>query len=248
MSNRETNLPAEDLERQDSIMEDIQALRPVESSPYGVKVLAGLVTILVPIVLVLTAVRLLLTPAFVQFEYRTPNFPADPYGFSREDRLYWSQIALDYLLNDAGIDFLADLRFGNGTPVYNQRELGHMVDVKNVVQAALYVWYGSLAVLVALGIYAWRGNWWWEYREAVARGGWGTIYLVGAVILFVLVGFGVFFVFFHEVFFDPGTWRFAYSDTLIRLFPERFWRDTFLVLGVLAGGGGLALAYVFKRR
>lgn len=248
MSNSETNLTPEDMERQDAIMEDIQALRLVESSPFGARVLAGLVTILVPVVLVLTAVRLLLTPAFVQFEYRTPNFPSDPYGFSRADRLYWSQIALDYLLNDAGIDFLADLRFGNGTPVYNQRELSHMVDVKNVVQAALYVWYGSLAMLVALGIYAWRGNWWGTYREAVARGGWGTIYLVGAVILFVLVGFGIFFVFFHEVFFDPGTWTFSYSDTLIRLFPERFWRDTFLVLGVLAGGGGLALAYAFRPR
>ncbi|MEJ2264119.1 MAG: TIGR01906 family membrane protein [Anaerolineales bacterium] len=213
----------------------------------GIQVLSWLVTILVPVALVLTAVRLLLTPVFVQFEYRTPNFPPDPYGFTQEDRLYWSQIALNYLLNDQGISYLGDLRFPDGNPLYNQRELKHMADVKKVVQAALKVWVGSLAGLALLGVLAWRAEWLQPFRHGLSRGGWLTVLLVGTVILFVLVGFGVFFVFFHDIFFAPGTWSFSYSDTLIRLFPERFWRDTFLVLGVLSGGVGLALGYIFQR-
>jgi integral membrane protein (TIGR01906 family) len=213
----------------------------------GIQVLSWLVTILVPVALVLTAVRLLLTPVFVQFEYRTPNFPPDPYGFTQQDRLYWSQIALNYLLNDQGISYLGDLRFPDGNPLYNQRELKHMADVKKVVQVALKIWVGSLAGLALLGVWAWRADWLQPFRHGLSRGGWLTLLLVGTVILFVLVGFGVFFVFFHDIFFAPGTWTFSYSDTLIRLFPERFWRDTFLVLGALAGGGGLALAYIFKR-
>ena len=68
------------------------------------QVLGWIVTILVPIVLVLTSVRLIMTPAFVYLEYHTPNFPKDTYGFTRQDRLYWSRFALDYLLNDEGID------------------------------------------------------------------------------------------------------------------------------------------------
>jgi integral membrane protein (TIGR01906 family) len=203
---------------------------------------------LVPIALVLTAVRLLLTPAFVQLEYRTPNFPPDFYGFSREDRLYWSQVALDYLLNDEGIDFLADLRFPDGSQVYNDRELIHMIDVKLVVQAALNFWYVSLAGLLFLFLWALRGSWMDAFLHGLARGGWLTIIVVGVVILFVLVGFGFFFVFFHDVFFDPGTWMFNYSDTLIRLFPERFWRDAFLAIGIISVLGGLALALGFKRR
>jgi integral membrane protein (TIGR01906 family) len=212
------------------------------------QILSWLVTILVTIALVLSAVRLLMTSAFVQLEYRTPNFPRDPYGFSRDERLYWSQIALDYLLNDEGIDFLADLRFPDGSPVYNERELVHMVDVKNVVQAALNVWYISVAGLLILGLWAWRGGWWDEYRQGLARGGWFTIFTIGAVILFVLVGFGIFFVFFHDVFFDPGTWVFHYSDTLIRLFPERFWRDAFLAIGSISILGGLALALGLRKK
>jgi len=79
------------------------------------RILAGLVSLLVLVALVLTSVRLLLTPSYVNFEYRTPNFPTDPFGFSRADRLYWSQVALDYLLNQAGISFLADLRFADAS-------------------------------------------------------------------------------------------------------------------------------------
>ena len=104
--------------------------------------------------LILTSVRLLMTPAFVQVEYRTPNFPADRYGFTREDRLNWSLIALDYLLNDEGISFLGDLRFEDGTQVYNERELGHMVDVKKVLEVALIVWYASIAGVLLLGLWA----------------------------------------------------------------------------------------------
>jgi integral membrane protein (TIGR01906 family) len=211
-------------------------------------VLPWLVSLLVPVALVLTAVRLLLTPLFVQFEYRTPKFPADPYGFTREDRLYWAQIALSYLLNNEGISFLGDLRFADGSPVYNERELGHMVDVKNVVHAALTVWYVSLGALLILDLWAWRGKWWEGFRMGLARGGWLTIILIGVAMAAVLIGFGVFFVFFHQVFFESGTWVFLFSDTLIRLFPERFWRDTFLALGALSLMGGLVLRFIFRKK
>ena len=202
--------------------------------------------ILVPVALILTSVRILLTPAFVEIEYRTPNFPADPYGFMQEDRLHWAQLARIYLLNDADISFLANMRFPDGSLVYNQRELGHMVDVKNVVKATLVVWYISLAILIGLGVWAVVGGWWDTYRLGLVRGGWLTVIFVGSVVLFVLVGFGVFFVYFHEVFFNPGTWIFEYSDTLIRLCPERFWRDAFLVIGGLSLAGGLALVFGYR--
>lgn len=212
------------------------------------KVLTWVVVILVPLVLILTSVRLLLTPAFVQLEYRTPNFPPDPYGFTQEDRLFWSRIALDYLLNDEGISFLEELQFEDGTPVYNSRELQHMVDVKNVLGSVLIVWYASLAGIFLLGIWAYWGGWWEEYRVGLRKGGWITVVLIAVTLVAVLIAFSVFFVFFHEVFFDPGTWIFRFSDTLIRLFPERFWRDTFIAIGLISIAAGLALALGFRKR
>jgi integral membrane protein (TIGR01906 family) len=219
----------------------------LETAPALRQIFSWIVTLLVPVVLIMAGVRLLLTPVFVPFEYSTPGFPDDPFGFTRQDRLRWSQIAVDYLLNDEGISFLGDLRFDDGQPVYNERELQHMVDVKNVVQAALLVWYVSLGLLAALGVGGYLAGLWPEFQAGLARGGLLTVILLGAIILFVLIAFGVIFVAFHNVFFAPGTWTFLHSDTLIRLFPERFWRDTFLAIGLLAGVPGLALWYFFRR-
>jgi integral membrane protein (TIGR01906 family) len=210
--------------------------------------LSWLVTILTPVVIVLTAVRLLMAPAFLSFEYNTPNFPPDRYGFTLQDRLYWSNIALEYLLNDAGIEFLGDLRFADGTPVYNQRELKHMVDVKIAVKAALNIWRVSGLALFLLALWAWRGGWFDAFRSGLARGAWLTAISVGALILFALLSFGVFFVAFHNVFFEPGTWMFEFSDTLIRLFPERFWRDIFIYVGVFSIGAGLLIAFLLRRK
>lgn len=209
--------------------------------------LGWLVTLLTPVVLVLTAVRLLMMPAFLTFEYNTPNFPADPYGFTQADRLGWSNIALEYLLNDAGIEFLGDLRFDDGSPVYNERELGHMVDVKIALTTALQVWRLSLGALTLLAIWAWLGGWIDAYRRWLGRGGWLTAIAIAVIIFFVLLSFGVFFVAFHNVFFEAGTWMFEFSDTLIRLFPERFWRDIFIYVGVLSGGVGLLIGLLLGR-
>lgn len=219
-----------------------------------------LTTLLVPVVLVLGAVRLLISPAYLLIEYNTPGFPADSYGFTKEDRLYWGRFAIDYLVNDAGIEYLGDLRFPEGqqappescrfmedcTRLYNDRELKHMLDVKVVVQAAMQIWVIAIALLLLFAVIAWRLNWWDSYRLAVSRGGWLTVLLLGGIVLFVLLAFGVIFVAFHNVFFESGTWVFFYSDTLIRLFPERFWRDTFIAVGMLAGSAGALLGLLVK--
>jgi integral membrane protein (TIGR01906 family) len=218
------------------------------------------IVLAVPVALVLTAVRMLISPVFLQIEYNTPGFPQDLFGFTKEDRIYWANFAVDYLVNDADISFLANLRFPEGqstppatcqymddcTKLYNERELKHMLDVKNVVQRALRVWYASLGLLLVTGILAYFDGWKAEYRRAIRSGGWLTVALLGAIILFVLLAFGVIFVMFHDIFFESGTWTFLFSDTLIRLFPERFWRDTFLAVGLLAGGTGLALGILLK--
>jgi len=203
--------------------------------------LSWLITLLVPAALVFLGLRLLLTPLFLQIEYRTPGFPADDYGFSLADRLHWSGIALQYLANDSGISFLGDLTFPDGSPLYNDRELSHMQDVKNVVQPVLKIGYSVWLVILGLGIWAQWGDWWQAYRRSLGRGGWLTAALVAAIAIFAATSFWQFFTDFHSLFFKGDSWLFLYSDTLIRLFPMRFWQDAFLAVGVIALGGGLVL-------
>jgi len=219
-----------------------------QNTPTLYRILSWVVTLLIPVALVLATARLIATPLFLKFEYNSPGFPEDFYGFTKEDRLYWSNNALDYLLNNAGISFLSDLKFPDGSPLYNERELKHMLDAKAVVKSTLAIWYASLAALFILGLWAWFGRWWPSYRSGLARGGMLTVILVGSLVLFILTAFGVFFVAFHNLFFASGTWLFEYSDTLIRLFPERFWRDLFIAIGLLSLAGGLALFFIARNK
>ncbi|MBN2500447.1 MAG: TIGR01906 family membrane protein [Anaerolineales bacterium] len=214
--------------------------------------LARIFNILVPIFVVLAiligAIRILVTPAFVRFEYATPNFPEDRYGFTEADRLKWAPYAVNYLVNSADPSYLGDLTFEDGSPLYNERELSHMLDVKNLTQAALKVWYGVLVVLLGLGIWAWRGDWLVEYQRMLGSGGKATVLFILALLVGVGLGFDAMFTGFHRIFFTGDTWLFNYSDTLIRLFPIRFWRDVFIALGVFSLVGGSALWLAFGRR
>jgi integral membrane protein (TIGR01906 family) len=199
--------------------------------------------ILIPLVLVLSSVWILLNTAkwWVQIEYQLPGFPEDRFGFTLEDRLYWSAIDIDYLLSDEELDYFDDLRLEDGSPMHNQRELRHMDDVKRLIHVVWYVLgFGLILGLIcelSLGIFA-------DSRvalETLKKGARNTLILVGLLILGVIVGFGVLFVGFHRIFFEGNTWLFLFSDTFIRLYPERFWRDTFIFLALITAVVGVVV-------
>lgn len=205
------------------------------------RVLTWFVTLLLPLALTFLGLRLLLTHAFLELEYRTPGFPSDDYGFNLQDRLHWSKLSVDYLLNNADISFLGNLTFPDGSALFTERELSHMQDVKNVVQPVLWIGYAVWAFLLGMGLWARFGGWWTEYVRGLRRGGWLSVVLLAVIGLFAGISFWQFFTVFHKLFFTGDSWLFLYSDTLIRLFPIRFWQDAFLFAGVLDLLGGLAL-------
>lgn len=210
-------------------------------SPGLKKFVQVVVAVLVFLLLLLTGIRLLLTETFVRFEYNQANFPADPYGMTKEERLKYAPIALEFLLNGSDESFLGDLRFDDGTILYNERELSHMVDVQALTQVFLNVWYVSAAVFLVIWIWAWRGNWLDDFRRMLSMGGLSTIVVLGTLILLMLLSFDMVFVGFHRIFFQGDSWLFLYSDTLIRLFPEKFWQDAFILVGVFSFLGGITL-------
>jgi integral membrane protein (TIGR01906 family) len=203
-------------------------------------------SILVPIVLVLSSVWILLNTAkwWVQIEYRLPGFPEDNFGFTLEDRLYWSAIDIDYLLSDATLDYFDAFRLADGSPMHNQRELRHMEDVKRLIDAVWYVlgigWI--LGLVMEFSLYRFVNA--QTALETLRRGARNVLILMGLLILGVIVGFGVLFVGFHRVFFEGDTWLFLYSDTFIRLYPERFWRDTFILLALITTAVGVGVYFL----
>jgi len=235
----------------------------MQPSPKLLKYLGWFIAISVVIVLVLGAVRIVLNPWYVNFAYNIVGVPADRYGFSTERRVEYASIMLDYLVNDEGIEFLGDLYFPEGeqapmescryldqymgdcTRLFNTRELDHMVDVKIVVGQVFWALGTLLGILAILGAWAWREGWLADYKGALGRGGWLTLGLIGVILAAVVIAFGPFFVFFHQVFFDEGTWMFLWSDTLIRVLPTTFWQNTFITVGAITALGGLVLGLLF---
>ncbi|MCU0475838.1 MAG: TIGR01906 family membrane protein [Anaerolineae bacterium] len=201
--------------------------------------LGWLVTVCVPVVLVLLAVRVVMSPWFLQFEYTRPGFPVDLYGFTTEDRLRYGPVAIEYMLTDADISLLRDLDFGATGAAYTERELQHMIDVKNVTQAAFLVLRVALGVLAVCAVVLRRDG--WILREGLKRGALLTLMAIVAVVVSAVVAWDFFFTLFHELFFADGTWVFLYSDTLIRLYPEQFWFDAALTVGTLTVVGALVL-------
>src|SRR5512139_3263983 len=169
-------------------------------------IFSWLVAILIPLALIGLAIRVLLTPLFYIIEYNMPYFPPDQYGFTKADRMKWAPYAVNYLTNDADISYLGDLKFDDGTPLYGERELVHMDDVKRVTKGVLNVWVVSLVLLAALGAWAWFGGWWQDYRLGLSRGGWLMVGLAAAIGIIVVVGivinpnvFWNFFAWFHSL-------------------------------------------------
>ncbi|MDY6874457.1 MAG: TIGR01906 family membrane protein [Chloroflexota bacterium] len=197
-------------------------------------ILGWVVTVLTPLVILMIAIRLLMVPLFARIEYHLPGFPEDPYGFTLEDRLKWSAPSIRFLVNGDSIEDLGSLTFEDGEPIYNDRELSHMADVKAVVTGMRIGLTVAVLVLLTIEVIAVRGDWRKALLTAYWRGGWGVVGLIVAILMFVLIAFDQLFTWFHMLFFQSGTWQFYTSDTLIRLFPIRFWQDAFIFVGVIS--------------
>ncbi len=204
--------------------------------------LQSLIIMLLPVLLVIGSVRLLNTDEYLAFEYGKASFPEDPFGFDRSQRAAYAGVNFRYVRENQPIDALAKLRLGDQL-IYNPRELKHMQDVQKTYQMTTRIWHFALGITLLAGLALAREV---ETRQsllaALQAGGLLAAGLITAIGVLALIAWRAWFVGFHQVFFAPGTWSFSTSDTLIRLFPEKFWFDAALTISGISLAGGLLLA------
>ena len=135
-----------------------------------------------------------------------------------------------------------------GQPLYTEREIIHMKDVKGLIHG-VYMWqWITLGYLAAsLATYAWLSR-----KDAlpgvVRMGFWGgvaTLLIIGSLGLGSVVGFEALFLKFHQLSFANDFWKLnPRIHNLVAMFPEPFFRDATLFVALMAIGQALLLVSV----
>lgn len=191
-----------------------------------------LAVLALPFLLTLGTLRIIIlwdSPSYPSFEYG--RIQPDRFGFTPDERLELAEATLDYLRDpapaDEAIGLLEALRLpGSDVSLYNEREIDHMLDVKRLVDLfAGLIWPLAIVVVAGLTFLLTNAVRRAEGYRAIMHGGVFTTGTLLAVIVLIGLAWNFVFVQFHEILFPPDTWTFYYSDSLIRLFPEKFWFD-----------------------
>ncbi len=214
--------------------------------PRGLANLLVLLLIIgIPPFLVLTTLNIFLTPNWIDFEYTKSGFPKAEL-FTDADRRYNS---VESLLFVGGDRTLAQFK---ALGVYNEREIKHMVDVRELIEKErAFYWIDAALLAVALIALAWRPTGRPFAARGLLSGAILTLALFVGIGLFAAIGFNTFFTTFHRVFFAGDSWLFLTTDSLIQFYPLPFWFDTSIALIGLTSVEAIilgAMGWVWQKR
>jgi integral membrane protein (TIGR01906 family) len=205
---------------------------------------AGSLVIGLATALVIVAVTLpfFLNPVWVAFEQGRAGALAWT-GYNEADL----RAATDSILADLIVgppEFDAEVA---GEPVLNERERGHMRDVRGVFLGFFAM--AALLAAAALAIAARR-------RGADRARSWravraGAAVLTGVLVLGGIISFVAFatlFEVFHRLFFAGGSYTFdPATERLVQLFPFTFWQETAILVGAVCIGVSVVVAVLAQR-
>jgi integral membrane protein (TIGR01906 family) len=156
------------------------------------------------------------------------------------------QEIIDYFENDADALRIVVAVNGSEQPLFNDREVAHMRDVKSLMRAVYRVNEVSLVVVMGYVTFAvlWTGERSVRGLATLALFGLsGGLVAIGVVAIFALAGFDQAWTTFHELAFRNDLWRLdPDTDRLIQMFPEPFWQEATYLAGALIGAQSVLVA------
>ena len=214
---------------------------------------ALLFIIAIPVALITTNIRVAANEPRL-YEYAADHYdtPATT-GIARSELLRASGELRDYFNNDTDTIFIRVQKDGSPISLFNPRETAHLRDVKTLFQASFRVQEAAvlfvLAYIVAVFIWAGEGSM-RTLAKQIVLSGLISAAVIGAVGVVAVSGFDRAFEQFHVIAFNNDFWKLNPNrDHLIQMFPEAFWQDIVLWIGlatlaevaVLAGVAALYL-------
>lgn len=201
------------------------------------------IAVVVPPILIANALRALSTDTFVRYELGRDGFPTDRYGLTDEQREALALLGLRSIEPGSdGIELLERATLPDGSVAFDARELSHMRDVRTLFVALLRGTLVAMLVIALLALALARAPLRSVVPGGLLAGALATLGVAALAVPVILLGFDGFFTRFHEVFFEGDSWRFSSTDTLIRVYPERFWEDVAQLAAALTVLQALVLA------
>jgi len=213
-------------------------------------VASGIFIACIPILLVLTNVRMAASwervydYAFAQYDVVSVT------GIERPELDRSARAIVDYFETSES-DELLDIRVRRGdedVALFNQREILHMADVRDLFRRVFRIHEFALVYVVGYiaAVYLWSRERSMRRlaREAIT-GGVATVGILGVAAVGVMLGFDSLFEQFHLLSFSNDFWQLdPRTDRLVQMFPMGFWFDVTLAVGVMSiiEGGAVALA------
>jgi integral membrane protein (TIGR01906 family) len=184
-----------------------------------------------------------LTPVWIHGEQDrsgAPRFVGAP-----PDAVHWDA---DQIVNRLLFGATFEITTDRLEPLLDSKEQAHMEDVRGVLDGLGLLILASAAWLVIAfrpaGSGARQALW-----RAVSLGARGLAVAMAAIGVLSIVAFDAAFQVFHELLFPAGSFSFdPATERLVQLFPDQFWSDTALALGVVTIVVSIGVAWLASRR
>lgn len=148
----------------------------------------------------------------------------------KENNVYEKFNLTEQEVNDVNKELLGYILHGKKdekikNDIFTEREKLHLIDVKNLVQWSLFVFYFVLIVFLVLFFSLAIKD---KKKLVLAVIGGGIFTYILLLLLFLLTrNFDLSFTAFHELFFTNNLWMLDKTTALIRMFPEAFFYSIF---------------------
>ncbi|MEE8369977.1 MAG: TIGR01906 family membrane protein [Dehalococcoidia bacterium] len=197
-------------------------------------VIIGLIFLAIPVALITTNIRLAASEQGV-YDYSVREYGAAAVsGIPESELLRANGELLAYFEADSPGPLRIEVRdeAGQTGSLFNARETAHLADVRDLFRAVFTVQSVAVAAVLTLAVVMLAL---WPARALAAAALYGsllTVGIIGVTGMVALTGFDAAWSQFHFLAFSNDFWRLnPFTDHLIQMYPESFWRDITLLIG-----------------
>jgi len=212
---------------------------------------AGIAFVLaVPLVLVITNVQIAFNSLWL-YEYGFERYQVSVYtGIPKDHLIQASEQLVGFFNSQDEFPEIRVLKGGQDAMLFNSREIQHLIDVRDLLNRSMLIraaasLYIIAYILAIMFLFKRRGA--LLLSSQAMKSGIGSVAVLVIFAVASLAGFDQLFLQFHLISFSNDLWMLNPStDYLLMMFPQGFWFDATMLVGLATGIQALILFWISK--